>query len=176
MVVVQRPNKIMGKPILGTDVPADNEVVTFDSATGFWNAEAGGGSSTPSKFIIGNLGNDPITDNVVAYAGVFDFEDVAWTTFESSKRFVIPFNCTIKNIHMYLDTHTGQTNAVQYMVRKNGLDTALSVTPTLNTTGDFSNAADVDFDEGDLLTIKADNTGNTGTLIPRSWSFGVVQR
>ena len=51
MPQVQRPNKIMNKDILNTDVPTDGQVVTFVNADNNWQAvdSAGGGISSTSN-------------------------------------------------------------------------------------------------------------------------------
>ena len=51
MVLLQRPNKIMNKNILNTDVPTDGQVVTFVDADNNWQAvdSAGGGIASTSN-------------------------------------------------------------------------------------------------------------------------------
>jgi len=49
MVIIQRPNKIMGKAIDQTDIPVDNDALTFVAASDKWEAVAGGGGGGQSN-------------------------------------------------------------------------------------------------------------------------------
>lgn len=140
MVVVQRPNKIMGKPILGTDVPEDNEVVTYDDATGFWNAEAGGGSGTPFSVV------HKSADETISNDSVLTLDDDLQFSAEANSKYVIIMNCM-----------TGATAVADFkytMIGPTGYTFEMAHTFAKTATG---------FSEGDISIIQSSTPTNLRT-------------
>ncbi len=166
MVNIQRPTKIMGKPILNTDVPTDEQVLTFDSGDDNWQAEDGGGGAA-NTFVIGCNIFDIIADSTAEFSAPFSAQLLAIA--EDQRQTVMPVACTAKNIVIEIDANTN-ADATVFTLRVNGADTALTVSVAAGTSGTFVFDADVSIAEEDLVSCEGDNSLNTGTIRWASWS------
>lgn len=164
MVVVQRPGKIMGKPIDGSDTPTDTQVVTYDDASGLWIADTGGGVS---KFIIGSAIEDTAADSNTEYCAPFG--QLGFSTSESQRGFIAPFAFTLKSLKMDLLANTNTANTI-VTIRVDAVDTALTITVPASTGGEHTVDADVAVAEDAQISFEVDNTLNTGTFSIDSWS------
>lgn len=92
-------------------------------------------------------------------------------TLETDAEFVIPFGCTLRNLNVRTgDTPETGSPVTTFVVRKNGVNTALTLTltETVNTTSTDSTHS-VSFAAGDRLTIFIENAGAGPT-----YSTGIV--
>jgi len=72
--------------------------------------------------------------------------------------------CTLKKLYVNVVANSGNGNAI-FTVRKNGADTALTLTVGAEQTGVFSVTADVSVSNGDLLALELDQSGvSSGTI------------
>lgn len=92
---------------------------------------------------------------------------------ESNRQSVIARTCLVSNLVVVTGTSQPATGSIVYTIRKNGVDTALTLTiPALTAAGTFSNTTNsVSFTAGDLISLKAVNnaTGNSSGII--AWSI-----
>jgi len=126
---------------------------------------AAGGTNTNAWIL--NI-EDTALDSTVEFGAIVGRLGLSGS--EGARQNVIPFACTIKKIIVDVRTNSGNTNAVPFTLRLNAGDTALVATATLNTTGKFSDTADVSISADDNLSMEVDNSGNGGTLTIESWT------
>ena len=165
MVNIQRPTKIMGKPILNTDIPTDEQVLTFDSGDDNWQAEDGGGAAL-GKFIMGSIPFDIPVDGVKEYSGPFATSTLAA---ESQRQLISPLAFTAKTLSLDISSNTNTDDTI-FTIRKEGAGTALTITVAATLTGKFTFSTDVSFDKGDLMSLELDNTLNTESMRFDNWS------
>jgi len=127
-----------------------------------------------SKFILASAMYDYLVDNTIEYAGFNTRQPL--NAAEVVANLVLPFDITIKSFTMNINVNSSQTNEVNPVLRINGVDTALVISETLNVAGTYSVVADVDVDAGEKITVKLDNTGNTGLWRDGSHAIEVVTR
>lgn len=78
---------------------------------------------------------------------------------------IIPYNCTLKNMYVKHNGIGGNGNNIDYVVRKNNINTNLKVTLS-SMSSDGSNGVDsVYFNKGDYLDIQVNKTLSIGTSI-----------
>lgn len=120
------------------------------------SGDGGGGGIT--AYQIGTEINDQTIDNTIEYCCPFGQSLAS----EALRKYAMPEAGTLKSMMVWVELSSGETNGVIYTLRINGVDTALTLTQTLNTTGVYEVAADVAVAKEDLIGFEVDNTGNFG--------------
>lgn len=133
--------------------------------------------SITSKSIIGGYVKD-IKKSLTVYFGMFNpgFTDFAATNNELEAVSIIPFNCYVKNLYINLSNSAGNAgSSYTFTIRKNGVNTALSVVINDVLASGSNTINQVSFNQGDNLTIEAvpsSPTTPTDNLDVR-WTLGV---
>ena len=117
-----------------------------------------GGSSEKVQYQLGTEINDQTVDNTIEYCCPFGQSLAS----EIVRRYGMPESGTFKSMLVWVEMSVGETNGVVYTLRVNGVDTALTVTQTVNTTGFYEVVADVTVSKNDLISFEVDNSGNFG--------------
>lgn len=117
------------------------------------------GGVSSNQYVLGWQASDQCIDNTIEYCAPFS---TTFTTAEILRQFAIPENGTLKSFLVYVELSSGETNGIPYTVRIDGVDTALTVTQTLNTTGIYEVVADVPVTKNEKMSFQCDNTGNFG--------------
>ena len=133
------------------------------------NVGGGGGGSSTKFEVIGWAYEDQPIDNTVEYATIFGGALSA----EILRKMVLGSGGTLKKMTVKIGSSSGETNPIPITLRKNAVDTALTLMPILNTPGIYTVTADVSFTATDELSIEFDNTGNFGGTRITSVTFEV---
>ena len=108
-----------------------------------------------SKSIIGGFAKD-IKKSLTVYFGLFSgsFNDFSASNNELDCPSIIPYDCSVKNLYINLSNSAGSVGAsYTFTVRKNGVDTSLSVVVNDVSTSGSNIVNNVSFLQGDNLTI-----------------------
>lgn len=91
---------------------------------------------------------------------------------ERNRQIVIARACVIKNLSIVTGTSQPGTGTMVFTVRKNGVDTALTLTVAINAAaGTFAdNTNEVSFSAGDLLSLKSVNNASGASAELTAWS------
>ena len=159
----------MGKVIDNQDVPTDTQALTFDSSSDEWKAEDGGGGV--NNAIINGCLFDTFAQATEFYAfGT----NVNMSATESIHQEAMPFAGTVKNVSLAVSNNT-QDGDISQVLRKNGVDTALTLLVLAGVNGLLSTETDVAFDQFDLYNMKIINVDSTtGVGRINGMSLGVL--
>ncbi len=121
------------------------------------------GSSSGSQFTMEGQQADQVLDETKEYGGFGS--NVALGGTESFRGTIVTKAFTAKQFTVQVLAHSGQAGDVVAALAIDGVDSAMTVNITVNTTGEFTASTDVSVAAGDRLSISLDNTavGNTGT-------------
>lgn len=105
------------------------------------------------------------SDEDIGTADTYNFvgspSGVDWSTTENQRRILLTEDIVITDLTVTIQTAPGVGKTRTFTVRKNGVDTAVTVTISdANTTATFSGS--VTFAAGDLINMKASSTGTPG--------------
>jgi hypothetical protein len=93
------------------------------------------------------------------------------TSTESNVVTLMPFNCLISNFYVYLDTAPGSETSYTFTIRKNNIDTSVSVNIS-NLSNSGSNLVNsVIFNAGDILTLSSTPTLSPSATAPNLTSI-----
>lgn len=152
--------------------PANGQTLIYNSASGLWV------NSTPptsTQILTFQLANT-IAASTTNYVNV----GLNATTIENAATMIIPVACTLSNMYTLHYTITQPVSGAQIItVRKNGVDTALSITiaaysaPSNTPYSDLTNS--VSFAVGDKMSIKRQNlsTGTGGAVSGLSFKMAI---
>ncbi len=155
----------MGKVIDNQDVPTDTQALTFDSASGEWKAEDGGGGS--AEFVIGQHMFDLLLDSTIEHGSFFS--QVAFTASENQREWIAPMAFTLKNFVVDVDSNTNADVTV-FTVRLNLASTALTLTYEAGISGKMTVTTDVSIAKDDTLSMRGDNSLNTESIRVMTYS------
>ena len=95
---------------------------------------------------------------------------------ERNRQTVIPRACRVQNLTIVTGTSQPGTGTMVFTIRKNGVDTALTVTVGANAAaGTFSdNTNSVAFAAGDLISLKSVNNAGTNAAELTAWSIRTI--
>ena len=146
----------MGKVIDNQDVPTDTQALTFDSASGEWKAEDGGGSGISRIMFNGNL-----FDSQGLATEFFAFgTQVAISGTEAVHQTPVPIAFTAKTYTVFQRSNTFDGD-VKHIIRKNAVDTALEVLLLAGVPGAYFADVDVSFAKLDLIDVQIINVDAT---------------
>jgi hypothetical protein len=173
---------IQVRPTIGSNInkdegvvitsPTNGQTLTYNSASGLWV------NSTPptsNQILTFQLANT-IAASATNYVNV----GLNTTTIENAATMIIPVACTLSNMYTLHYTITQPVSGAQIItVRKNGVDTALSITiaagsaPSTTPYSDLTNS--VSFAVGDKMSIKRQNlsTGTGGAVSGLSFKMAI---
>lgn len=127
-----------------------------------------------SHYMTFNGGAAQVTASTTAYAPIGGTTNFNAT--ENNRQTLVPRNSKVTQLVLVTATSQPASGSIVYTLRKNGVDTAITVTIAANAAaGTFVDSTNsVQFTARDLLSLKAVNnaTGNSGQLI--SWSIKTV--
>lgn len=146
-------------------VGSDGQVLTADaaSAAGVKWAAAGGGGAGSAIIAFAIVGAQTVNADWIRYVWPWSGDSAAETV-EGEAQMIVPKAGTVKNLYVH-GTENGLDGNLVITVRKNGVDTALTITlgATVTTGSDTSNSFSVV--AGDLLSIEFDATAaSTGYI------------
>jgi len=88
---------------------------------------------------------------------------------ETNVQTALPLNCTLSNFYVYLNNSPGGTASYTFIIRKNGVNTALSVTISGGSITGSDLVDTVSFTSGDLFSISAVPSGGPNNDLEVSW-------
>lgn len=125
-------------------------------------------SSQQSLIFTGGASN--ITGSTTAFAPINGTTNYNAT--ENNRQIIVLRNCIIS--HLFIVTASSQpgTGSLVFTLRKNGVDTALTITiPAVTVAGTFSDTTNsVAFSAGDLLSLKGVNNATTNGAALVTWA------
>jgi len=136
--------------------PTNGQVLSYNSISGLWENTT---PTTPSSVqTFGFQLANTIATSATTWVGV----GLNNGTNESTSTYIMPVACTLSNMYtMHYNTTQPASGSQVFTVRKNGVDTALSITisaGSVPTTTPYSNTANsVTFAVGDKLSIRRQN-------------------
>lgn len=135
---------------------------TGPTGKGCRGATGPAGPAGSSVSMIGGLAtlSSPGDNTNIRYFGAYVAgSGLGGEAIESNATTIIPLNCTISNLYVNLSTPAGLQNSYTFTIRKNGVDTTISVPISgINTSGnDTSNTST--FNSGDTFTISSVPSG-----------------
>ena len=132
----------------------------------------GGGGSSPSKYTLARAGQLSISASGVWYFALGN--NANKNSSEDQVQYKIPHACTIDQFYVYVRGNSN-ANDIVFHVRKNGADTAVTLTVTALTANswwsDLSNS--VSFAAGDLFSLGLVST-DAGNFRPQGMSVQVT--
>jgi hypothetical protein len=140
--------------------PTNGQVLTYNSTSDLWvNQSIPATTST-------QLWNFQLANTIATSATTWIGVGVTGGTNESTATVIMPVACTLSDMYtMHYNTTQPATGSQVFTVRKNGVDTALSITisaGSVPTTTPYSNTANsVTFAAGDKLSIRRVNNATT---------------
>ncbi len=145
--------------------PSNGQVLTYNSTSGLWvNQSIPATTST-------QLWNFQLANTIATSATTWIGVGITGGTNESTSTVIMPVACTLSDMYtMHYNTTQPATGSQVFTVRKNGVDTALSITisaGSVPTTTPYSNTANsVTFAAGDKLSIRrVNNATATGGAV-----------
>lgn len=140
-----------------------------------WSVHKGAGTYASNTYLKYGWVFVPATPGISIFAGgahgYTDFTDGDFTAInqstsasvtESSHQSLVPIDCTVVALSTRLTTAPGEGHSRTFTVRKNGQDTALTVT-TANTGTESNATGSIEFKAGDLISIKHTVSGTPAT-------------
>lgn len=117
--------------------------------------------------ILAGYANSAASTSAANYIAALSFGLGGYTATETNRMAVFPVTTTIDNFYVELATAPGSGTSYTYVVRKNQVDTGLSVAiADTNTSGVITGS--VSFSAGDIITISC-TPANTPASVARSW-------
>ncbi len=123
-----------------------------------------------SHYMQFNAGAAQVTASTTAYAPIGSTSNFNAT--ENNRQAIIPRPALVSNLVIVTATSQPASGSIVYTIRKNGVDTAITITiPANQAAGTFTDSTNsVQFAANDLISLKAVNnaTGNSAQII--AWS------
>lgn len=115
-------------------------------------------------------GASNVTSATTAYAPINGTSNYNAT--ENNRQVLIMKNCIVSNLALVTATSQPGTGSLVFTVRKNGVDTALTITiPAATVAGTFADTTNnVAFSAGDLLSLKAVNNASSNSAALITWA------